>query len=43
MRAQALGVAAEVDLLTQELQRDMTQTILRRLEALANAGRNDAR
>lgn len=35
---QALGVAAEVDLLTQELQRDMTQTILRRLEALANAG-----
>lgn len=36
--SQALGVAAEVDLLTQELQRDMTQTILRRLEALANAG-----
>jgi LPS-assembly lipoprotein len=36
---QALGVAAEVDLLTQELQRDMTQTILRRLEALANAGK----
>jgi LPS-assembly lipoprotein len=35
--SQALGVAAEVDLLTQELQRDMTQTILRRLEALANA------
>jgi LPS-assembly lipoprotein len=33
---QALGVAAEVDLLTQELQRDMTQTILRRLEAMAN-------
>jgi LPS-assembly lipoprotein len=36
--SQALGVAAEVDLLTQELQRDMTQTILRRLEALAHAG-----
>ena len=35
--SQALGVAAEVDLLTQELQRDMTQTILRRLEAIANA------
>jgi len=35
--SQALGVAAEVDLLTRELQRDMTQTILRRLEALANA------
>jgi LPS-assembly lipoprotein len=34
--SQALGVAAEVDLLTQELQRDMTQTILRRLEAMAN-------
>jgi LPS-assembly lipoprotein len=34
---QALGVAAEVDLLTQELQRDMTDTILRRLEAIANA------
>jgi len=37
--SQALGVAAEVDLLTQELQRDMTQTILRRLEALANANK----
>ena len=36
--SQALGVAAETDLLTQELQRDMTQTILRRLEALAHAG-----
>jgi LPS-assembly lipoprotein len=35
--SQALGVAAEIDLLTQELQRDMTQTILRRLEALAKA------
>jgi LPS-assembly lipoprotein len=36
--SQALGVAAEIDLLTQELQRDMTQTILRRLEAMAKAG-----
>jgi LPS-assembly lipoprotein len=35
--SQALGVAAEIDLLTQELQRDMTETILRRLEALAKA------
>jgi LPS-assembly lipoprotein len=35
--SQALGVAAEIDLLTQELQRDMTDTILRRLEAIANA------
>ena len=35
--SQALGVAAEVDLLTQELQRDMTQAILRRLEAMANS------
>ena len=35
--SQALGVSAEIDLLTQELQRDMTQTILRRLEAMANA------
>ena len=34
---QALGVAAETDLLTQELERDMVQTILRRLEALARA------
>jgi LPS-assembly lipoprotein len=33
---QALGIAAEQDLLTQELQRDMVQTILRRLEALAH-------
>lgn len=31
---QAIGVAAEQDLLTQELQRDMVQTILRRLEAI---------
>lgn len=30
---QALGVAAEQDLLTQELQREMVQAILRRLEA----------
>jgi LPS-assembly lipoprotein len=35
--SQALGVAAETDLLTQELQRDMVQTIMRRLEALAKA------
>ena len=35
--SQALGVAAETDLLTKELQRDMVQTILRRLEALAKA------
>lgn len=33
---QALGVAAEQDLLTQELQRDMVQAILRRLEARAH-------
>ena len=36
---QALGVAAEIDLLTKELGRDMVQTILRRLEALAEAGK----
>jgi LPS-assembly lipoprotein len=36
---QALGVAAETDLLGKELERDMVQTILRRLEALAHAGR----
>ena len=35
--SQALGVASETDLLTKELQRDMVQTILRRLEALAHA------
>jgi len=35
---QTLGLAAETDLLTQELERDMVQTILRRLEALARAG-----
>ncbi|NCT68280.1 MAG: hypothetical protein GXC76_11675 [Rhodanobacteraceae bacterium] len=36
---QALGVAAEIDLLTKELERDMVQAILRRLEALAEAGK----
>lgn len=36
---QALGIAAEQDLLTQELQRDMVQTILRRLESLAHEHR----
>lgn len=35
--SQALGVAAETDLLTKELERDMVQAILRRLEALGNA------
>lgn len=35
--SQALGVAAETDLLTKELGRDMVQAILRRLEALGNA------
>lgn len=34
---QARGIAAETDLLTSELQTDMVQTILRRLEALAHA------
>jgi LPS-assembly lipoprotein len=34
--SQALGVAAQTDLLTKELQRDMVQSILRRLEARAN-------
>jgi LPS-assembly lipoprotein len=33
--SQALGVASETDLLTKELQRDMEQTILRRLDAFA--------
>ncbi len=37
--SQALGVAAETDLLTKELERDMVQTILRRLEALARASK----
>jgi LPS-assembly lipoprotein len=36
---QALGVAAETDLLGKELERDMVQTILRRLEALAHANK----
>src|SRR5690606_21171121 len=35
--SQALGVAAQTDLLTKELQRDMVQTILRRLEAISHA------
>ena len=34
--SQALGIAAEQDLLTQELQRDMVQAVMRRLEALGN-------
>ncbi len=32
--SQALGIAAEQDLLTEELQRDMVQAILRKLEVL---------
>jgi LPS-assembly lipoprotein len=36
-QSQALGVSAENDMLTQELQKDMVQTILRRLQALARA------
>jgi len=36
--SQALGVAAETDLLGKELERDMVQTILRRLEALGKNG-----
>lgn len=35
--SQALGVAAENDMLTKELQRDMVATILRRLQAIAHA------
>lgn len=35
--SQALGVAAQTDLLTKELQRDMVQTILRRLEAISHS------
>ena len=34
---QALGVAAETDLLSKELERDMVQAILRRLEVLSHA------
>lgn len=37
--SQALGVAAENDMLTRELQRDMVDTILRRLQAIAHAER----
>jgi LPS-assembly lipoprotein len=36
--SQALGVAAEQDLLTKELQREMVQAILRRLDVLGRAG-----
>jgi len=36
--SQALGVAAETDLLAKELQQDMIQAILRRLEARSKAG-----
>ena len=35
---QALGIAAEQDLLTEELQRDMVQAVLRRLEAAGREG-----
>ncbi|HET9031708.1 MAG TPA: LPS assembly lipoprotein LptE [Dokdonella sp.] len=34
--SQALGIAAEQDLLTNELQRDMVQAILRRLEVIGH-------
>lgn len=34
---QALGVAAEIDLLTKELEHDMVQTILRRIDAMSHA------
>jgi LPS-assembly lipoprotein len=37
---QALGIAAEQDLLTGELQRDMVQAILRRLEAAGRESRS---
>ncbi len=37
--SQALGIAAEQDLLTGELQRDMVQAILRRLEAAGREAR----
>jgi LPS-assembly lipoprotein len=36
--SQALGIAAEQDLLTEELQREMVQSILRRLEASGREG-----
>lgn len=35
--SQALGLSAETDLLTAELERDMVQTLLRRLEAAGKA------
>lgn len=35
--SQALGISAETDLLTAELERDMVQTLLRRLEAVSKA------
>jgi LPS-assembly lipoprotein len=35
--SQALGISAETDLLTAELERDMVQTLLRRLEAVGKA------
>jgi LPS-assembly lipoprotein len=38
--SQALGVAAETDLLAKELQQDMVQAILRRLAARSNAVSN---
>jgi len=34
--SQSLGIAAQTDLLTKELQQDMVQTVLRRLEATAH-------
>lgn len=39
--SQALGVAAETDLLTKELQQDMIQAILRRLDAAGKVARTD--
>lgn len=35
--SQSLGVAAQIDLLSKELQQDMVQAILRRIEARANS------
>ncbi|MCC6596680.1 MAG: hypothetical protein IT477_09260 [Rhodanobacteraceae bacterium] len=35
--SQALGIAAETDLLRQELERDMVATVLRRLQVIARA------
>jgi LPS-assembly lipoprotein len=34
---QALGIAAEQDVLTEELQREMVQAIMRRLEVIGQA------